>query len=143
MALLRKARECALQMLYQWDIGRADPARIEATFWKATRGSGETRRHANRLFEGAVADSALSDELIARHSESWRIERLAAIDRSILRLAVHELRRGEAAERIAINEALELTKKFSEPAATAFVNGVLDAIRKSLAEPKSESPVES
>lgn len=143
MALLRKARECALQMLYQWEIGRGDPVEVETGFWKTTRGSGETRRHANRLFEGAVGDSTLADELIARHSESWRLERLAAIDRNILRLAVHELRRGEATERIVINEALELTKKFSEPSATAFVNGVLDAIRKSLAEPKDESQVES
>lgn len=136
MGFLRKARECALQMLYQWELAHAEPSRIEATFWKATRGSSEQRFLANKLFEGAAADASVTDELIARHAENWRLERLAAIDRNILRLAVHELRRGEAPEKVVINEALELAKKYSEPDAVGFLNGVLDAIRKSLAAAK-------
>jgi N utilization substance protein B len=137
MALFRKARECALQMLYQWEFSRAEPARVEAAFWKTTRGSNETRFLANQLFEGAAAESAATDELIAKHSENWRLDRMAAIDRNILRLAAHELRRGQTPEKVVINEALELTKKFSEPDAVGFINAVLDAIRKSLAEPKN------
>lgn len=136
MGFLRKTRECALQMLYQWELAHAEPGRIEATFWKATRGSSEQRFLANKLFEGTAADAAAIDELIARHTEHWRIERLAAIDRNILRLAVHELRRGETPEKVVINEALELAKKYSEPDAVGFLNGVLDAIRKSLAAAK-------
>ncbi len=136
MAYLRKARECALQMLYQWDLAHAEPAVIQSSFWKTTRGSSETRFLANQLFQGAAGDSAVADQLIARHSENWRLERMAAIDRSILRLAVHELRRGETPEKVIINEALELTKKFSEPEAVGFVNAILDAIRKALAQPK-------
>ena len=136
MSFLRKARECALQMLYQWDLAHAEPIRIEATFWKTTRGNSEQRFLANKLFEGAAADSPVTDELIARHAENWRLDRLAAIDRNILRLSVHELRRGEAPEKVVINEALELAKKYSEPDAVGFINAVLDAIRKSLAAPK-------
>jgi transcription antitermination protein NusB len=136
MGFLRKARECALQMLYQWELAHAEPSRIEATFWKATRGSSEQRFLANKLFEGAAADAPVTDELITRHAENWRLDRLAAIDRNILRLAVHELRRGEAPEKVVINEALELAKKYSEPDVVGFLNGVLDAIRKSLAAPK-------
>lgn len=129
----RKAREYALQMLFQWELARAEPARIESTFWKAARASAGTRQLANALFEGAAADSGAADELIARHAEHWRLERIAAIDRSILRLAVHELRRGNTPPKVVISEALELAKKFSEAGAGAFVNGVLDAIYKSLA----------
>jgi N utilization substance protein B len=137
MGFIRKARECALQMLYQWELAHAEPARVEATFWKATRGSSEQRFLANKLFEGAAADAPATDELIARHAENWRLDRLAAIDRNILRLAVHELRRGEAPEKVVINEALELAKKYSEPDVVGFLNGVLDAIRKSLAAAKN------
>ncbi|MDE3137301.1 MAG: transcription antitermination factor NusB [Acidobacteriota bacterium] len=136
MGFLRKARECALQMLYQWELAHAEPSRIEAMFWKATRGSSEQRFLANKLFEGAAADAPVTDELITRHAENWRLDRLAAIDRNILRLAVHELRRGEAPEKVVINEALELAKKYSEPDVVGFLNGVLDAIRKSLAAAK-------
>jgi N utilization substance protein B len=136
MGFLRKARECALQMLYQWELAHAEPSRIEATFWKATRGSSEQRFLANKLFEGAAVDAPTTDELIARHAENWRVERLAAIDRNILRLAVHELRRGQTPEKVVINEALELAKKYSEPDAVGFLNGVLDAIRKALAAAK-------
>ena len=139
MAFLRKARECALQMLYQWDMAQAQPIHIESMFWKATRGNSEQRFLANKLFEGAAADAPVTDELIARHAENWRFERLAAIDRNILRLSVHELRRGETPERVVINEALELAKKYSEPDAVGFINGVLDAIRKSLATAKDAS----
>jgi N utilization substance protein B len=136
MGFLRKARECALQMLYQWELAHAEPAYIEATFWKTTRGSSEQRFLSNKLFEGAAADAAATDELISRHAENWRLDRMAAIDRNILRLAVHELRRGETPEKVVINEALELAKKYSEPDVVGFLNGVLDAIRKSLATAK-------
>jgi N utilization substance protein B len=139
MTFFRKARECALQMLYQWELAHAEPIRIESMFWKATRGSSEQRFMANKLFEGAAADAPVTDELIARHAENWRFERLAAIDRNILRLSVHELRRGETPEKVVINEALELAKKYSEPDAVGFINGVLDAIRKSLATAKDAS----
>ncbi len=130
MSLRRKAREYALQMLFQWEIGRQQPARVEAGFWKNARAEKTTRTFANQLFEGAVTEAAALDELIAQHSEHWRLERMAAIDRAILRLAVAELRAGATPVKVVINEAVELAKKFSTEEAAPFINGILDAVRK-------------
>lgn len=123
-------------MLYQWDLTGAEPARVEVSFWKSTRGSPETKRIANQLFEGSTAGCPEADRLIALHAENWRMERIAAIDRNIMRLAVHELLGGKNPAAVVINEALELTRKFSEPAAGPFVNAILDAIRKSVETPR-------
>ena len=131
MPLRRKAREYALQMLFQWEIGRQAPALVEAGFWKNARAEKTTRAFANQLFEGAVAESAAVDELITRHSTNWRLDRMAAIDRAVLRLAVAELRSGTSPPKVVINEALELAKKFSSEEAGPFINGILDAIHKS------------
>jgi len=131
MPLRRKAREFALQMLFQWEIGRQAPALVEAGFWKNARAEKTTRAFANQLFEGAVAESAAVDELITRHSTNWRLDRMAAIDRAVLRLAVAELRSGTSPPKVVINEALELAKKFSSEEAAPFINGILDAIYKS------------
>lgn len=131
MPLRRKAREYALQMLFQWEIGRQAPALVEAGFWKNARAEKTTRAFANQLFEGAVAESAAVDELITRHATNWRLDRMAAIDRAVLRLAVAELRSGTSPPKVVINEALELAKKFSSEEAAPFINGILDAIYKS------------
>jgi transcription antitermination protein NusB len=131
MTLRRKSREFALQMLFEWDMTRQDPARVERLFWRTARAADSTRKFANQLFEGAVAEIASLDALAAKLSENWRPERLAAIDRSILRLAMHEMRSGTPAK-VAITEALELAKKFSSAEAPAFLNGILNAALKSL-----------
>jgi transcription antitermination protein NusB len=131
MSLRRKAREFAVQMLFQWEMRGEEPAAIEAGFWRAARAEKSTRTFANQLFEGAVAHSASTDELLARHSQNWRLDRMAAMDRNILRLAVYELHARTAPPKVAINEALELAKKFSSAEAAAFINGILDAIHKS------------
>ena len=131
MALRRKSREYALQMLFQWELGGQEPPRIALGFWKNARATPATREFANQLFEGAAAQSAPLDELLTRHSEHWRLERMAAIDRAILRLAAYELRAGTAPPKVVINEAVELAKKFSSAEAAAFVNGILDAILQS------------
>jgi len=136
MALRHKARECALQMLYQWEMTGVEPARVEASFWKTARGAPDTKSFANKLLEGTVAGSAEADRLIAQHAQNWRVERLAAIDRNILRLAVYELLAGEEPAKVVINEAIELVRTYSESAAGPFVNGILDAIRKSLPAPE-------
>lgn len=130
MALRHKAREFALQMLFQWEMGRQEPASIEAGFWKNARAEKNTRAFANQLFEGAVAHSAGMDELVRRHAENWRLERMAAIDRAILRLASYELRTGQTPPKVVINEAVELAKRFSSAEAAPFINGILDAIHK-------------
>ena len=132
MTLRRKSREFALQMLFELDMTRQDPARVEKLFWKSARASESTRKFADQLFEGAVAQAATIDQLVEKLAENWRLDRLAAVDRSILRLAIFELRFGTAPPKVVIDEALELAKKFSSAESPAFLNGILDAALKSL-----------
>ncbi len=122
-----------MQMLFQWDMSEQEPAELEAKFWRAAKATESTRAFANRLFEGAVQDTAAIDELIVKQAENWRLERLAVIDRAILRLAIYELRTTDTPPKVILNEAVDLAKKFSSEEAGSFVNGILDAVRKSLA----------
>ena len=131
MSLRTKAREFAMQMLFQWDMSQQEPTKLEAKFWRAAKAADETRAFANRLFEGAAKDVASLDAMIVKHAENWRFERLAAIDRAILRLAMHELRSADTPPKVVLNEAIELAKKFSSEDSGKFVNGILDAFRKS------------
>src|SRR5262245_11814211 len=121
-----------MQMLFQWDMSQQEPSKLETTFWKAAKGAQEVRSFANQLFEGAGHDAANLDELISKHASNWRPERISAIDRAILRLALHELRATDTPPKIVINEAIELAKKFSSDDARGFVNGILDTYRKTL-----------
>ena len=133
MTLRRKSREFALQMLFEWDMTRQETTRVEKLFWKSARAAKSTRDFANELFEGAVAQAGAIDAMVGKLAENWRLDRLAAIDRNILRLAIYEMRAGTAPPKVIIDEALELAKKFSSAEAPAFLNGVLDAALKSLA----------
>ncbi len=121
-----------MQMLFQWEMSPQEPAKLEAKFWKAAKAADATRDFANRLFEGAAKQAEELDGLIGKHCENWRFERLAAIDRAILRLATHELLALETPPKVILNEAVELAKKFSSEEAGGFVNGILDSIHKSL-----------
>lgn len=132
MSLRTKAREFAMQMLFQWDMSQQDPAKLEAKFWKSARAADKTREFANQLFEGTAKEIASLDEIIGKHCENWRFERLAAIDRAILRLAIHEMNSTDTPPKVVLNEAVELAKKFSSEESGAFVNGVLDSVHKSL-----------
>lgn len=134
MTLRRKSREYALQMLFQWDIGKQDPSRIEEGFWRNARAQKSTRDFANQLFENAAAHVAELDPIISTHAQNWRIERISAIDRAILRLAISELRTRGTPPKVVLNEAVELAKKFSSEEAAPFINGILDAAMKSFGE---------
>ena len=131
MSLRSKSREFAMQMLFQWDMSQQDPVKLEAKFWRAAKAADGTRAFANRLFEGATKDVVALDAMIVKHCENWRFERLAAIDRAILRLAMYELRDNDTPAKVVLNEAIELAKKFSSEDSGKFVNGILDAFRKS------------
>jgi transcription antitermination protein NusB len=137
MTLRRKSREFALQMLFQWDMNHQEPKQLEKSFWKSARAEDTTRKFANQLFEDAVALAPEIDALVGKLSENWQLERLAVVDRGILRLAIAELRLGTAPPKVVIDEALELAKKFSSPESPSFLNGILDAAYKNL-EPKQE-----
>lgn len=121
-----------MQMLFQWDMSQQDFTKLEAKFWKSAKAADKTRAFASKLFEGTAREVAVLDEIIVKHSANWRFERLAAIDRAILRLAIHELRGAETPPKVILNEAVEMAKKFSSEEASAFVNGILDSVHKSL-----------
>jgi N utilization substance protein B len=125
-----------MQMLFQWDMSQQDPSKLEAKFWRAAKAADTTRAFANQLFEGVTREIVLLDEIIIKHADNWRFERLAAIDRAILRLAIHELRATDTPPKVVLNEAIELAKKFSSEESGPFVNGILDAFRKTMAAPQ-------
>ena len=138
MASRRKARECALQMLFQWDLGKDAPEAVENLFWSNTRWLDDAtlRSFANELFHGTVSAVEELDRVIQNHAEHWRLERMPAVDRNVLRLAVYELTlHKQAPPIVVINEALEIARKFSSEESVLFINGVLDSIRKEIGTP--------
>ena len=130
--LRKKSREFAMQMLFQWDMSQQEPTKLEAKFWRSAKAADSTRDFANKLFEGAVKNVGALDALIVEHSANWRLERMALIDRAVLRLAIFELRARETPSKVVLNEAVDLAKKFSSEQSGAFVNGILDAVSKAL-----------
>jgi N utilization substance protein B len=148
----RRAREAALQILYQWEIGKIDAERAARTFfdlqWADPQAPpGELRAFATGLALDTVERLAEIDALIADTSERWRPERMPVVDRLVLRLAVCELLRdADTPHPVVINEALELARTFSTEESVKFVNGMLDGIRKRIerdgpaaGSPKSEA----
>jgi N utilization substance protein B len=138
-----RAREAALQILYQWDVGRGDVDRAAETFftlqWPNTDPPSEQlRTFASGLAHDTVARLAEVDALIAETAANWRPERMAVLDRLILRMAACELMRDKATPpAVVINEALELARTFSTEESVKFINGMLDAIRKKIEKVKS------
>lgn len=130
-----KAREQALQVLFQWDA-RKNTAResIEAFYGSLSSEDGEAATNRDAFLEtlvtGTVAGIAEIDDEITRHAEHWRIERMPAVDRNILRLAVFELLHTDTPAPVLIDEAIELARRFSGKESVQFVNGVLDAVRR-------------
>jgi N utilization substance protein B len=134
MGTRRKSREMVLQMLFQADMGRQSAEDVRRSFWKE-RNSVETdvRGFAEDLFRVAIDRTAEIDGLIERHAEHWRMDRMAAVDRNILRAAVAELLGfRETPRAVIINEALEIARRFSSPESVQFINGVLDSVGKDL-----------
>lgn len=133
----RRAREAALQMLYQCDVGRAGAHESITSYW-ATRDEGrelegDLREFADGVVRGTLDRRDEIDRLIAAHAQNWRIERMTVIDRIVLRMAVYEmLAQPETPSKVIINEAIELARSYSGDEAVGFVNGVLDAVRKEL-----------
>jgi transcription antitermination protein NusB len=129
----RKSREFAMQMLYQWELGGNTPEQVGASFFQERKAGQEVQKFARELFRGAVDDVKKLDVLIREHAENWRLERMAAVDRSILRLAVYELLHcPETPPAAVIDEALEIARRFSGAGSVEFVNGILDSVLKSL-----------
>jgi len=133
MASRRKSRELALQMLFQCEQGKHAPEHVLATFLRVQKADPEALSFARELFEGTLADMSSLDRLIGGQAANWRLERMAAVDRNLLRLALYELlHHPETPAAVVIDEALEIARRFSGDESVDFVNGVLDGIRKSL-----------
>ncbi len=133
-----RAREAALQMLYQWEVGRLSMFEVRQTFWTHEQEgreplAAELRAFATSLADGVAGHVEELDPLIAGAAEHWRLERMNVMDRLILRLAVYEFRYEPGTPgKVIINEALELARSFSGDDAVRFINGILDGIRRTL-----------
>lgn len=136
-----RAREAALQILYQWDLGGAEIDRAVDTFFRLQWPDAEPPTEALEAFASDLARETVErlasiDSVIAETAERWRPERMAVIDRLILRMAICEMQRHGRADSappaVVINEALELARRFSTEESVKFVNGMLDAVRKKL-----------
>jgi len=133
MGSRRKARELALQMLFQWELGGHSPEHVISSFLHAQRIDVEVEAFARSLFEGTVSEVEALDRRVREQAEHWRLERMAAVDRNLLRVALYELLHcPETPPAVVINEALEIARRFSGKDSVEFINGVLDAIRKAL-----------
>ncbi|PYT32561.1 MAG: transcription antitermination factor NusB [Acidobacteria bacterium] len=135
MAARHRSREHALQILYQWDMRKQPVDESIATFYgslysEESAARPERDEFLEQLVRGTVEKSGEIDALISGHAEHWRIERMPAVDRNILRLAIYELRNTDTPPAVAIDEALELARRFSTEESVQFVNGVLDAVNK-------------
>jgi N utilization substance protein B len=127
----RRAREIALQMLYQMEVNPVDPPEALELLWRNLAASQSTKEFVNRIVEGVYGKREEIDKLIKKHSEHWRLDRMDWVDKSILRMGVFEILFCEdIPARVAMNEAVDLGKKFGAEESGAFINGILDKISK-------------
>ena len=145
-----RARQAALQMLYQWEVGRVSAHEVVRTYWPGRDAppspddehadavpdvvvDEDNRTWANALVAGTIARVAEADDLIGKHLKNWRIARVAVIDRLVMRMAIYELlTEPDTPAKVIINEAIELVRTFTGEEPVPLINGVLDAVRKTL-----------
>jgi len=134
MSSRRKAREAAVQVLYQLEVSALEPAAALELFWSnLAQGGREDREFTERLVHGVRESAVEIDEKIRQVSKHWRLERMARVDRNVIRLATYELMKlPEVPARVTLNEAIELAKRFGDEDSPAFVNGVLDRVAADL-----------
>ena len=131
MGARRKARELALQMLYQHDLSGNAPDAIIATFEDLQKSKPNTREFAVKIFEGTVRHLEQIDEMITAQADNWRLSRMAVVDRNIIRMSVYEfLHENDTPKLVIIDEAIEIAKKFGTQKSSQFINGILDGILK-------------
>jgi N utilization substance protein B len=138
-----KAREAALQMLFAADVVRPEPRALTSGYWSELGDDSDekTREFANDLVYGTLEKLDTIDDRIRTRAEHWRIERMAIVDRNVLRVAVYEFLFEDTPNTVVINEALEIARRFSTFEATQFINGILDAIKHDLeVESENDSP---
>lgn len=133
MGTRRKAREYALQMLFQWDITHDPIEQIAATFWENQDELAAVVEFARLLVTRTIEHAEEIDALIQRHAEHWRLDRMTTVDRNLLRMATQEfLYDQETPKTVVINEAIEIARRFSAQESPQFINGILDSVKKEL-----------
>ncbi|HEX8153447.1 MAG TPA: transcription antitermination factor NusB [Thermoanaerobaculia bacterium] len=131
MGARRKARELALQMLFQADMSGNQPDSIIATFEELQKSKPNTREFATRVFKGTLENMSKIDEMIQQQAENWRLSRMAAVDRNIIRMAIYEfLHEDDTPKLVIIDEAIEIAKKYGTQKSSQFINGILDGVLK-------------
>ena len=137
----RKSRELTLQMLFQLDMGRQDLEQVRQTFWNERTDLDEKiRGFSDDLFRIACERRDEIDQLIERNAEHWRMDRMATVDRNLLRTGVAEfLGFPKTPKPVVINEALEIARRYSTPESVHFINGVLDSVARELGAKKTKS----
>ncbi len=131
MGARRKARELALQMLFQYDIAGNPPDTICATFEDLQKSKPNTREFATKIFRGTVENLEKIDEMIQHQADNWRLSRMAVVDRNIIRMSIYEfLHETDTPKLVIIDEAIEIAKKFGTQKSSQFINGILDGILK-------------
>jgi N utilization substance protein B len=131
MRLETRARARALQAIYAWDLrGEKDLDRVSAQIFDDLLVAPDERRVANVLLRVLQEDGKSLDQQLAEVTTNWRLERLGVIERSVLRLAAAELKRGETPPRVVLREAIRLAERYGNPQSSRFVNGVLDALAR-------------
>jgi len=131
MGARRKARELALQMLYQFDLSANPPQQIVDTFEELQKSKPNTREFATKIFQGTIDNLEKIDEMIAAQADNWRLSRMAVVDRNIIRMSIYELlEESETPKLVIIDEAIEIGKKFGTQKSSQFINGILDGILK-------------
>ncbi|MFH2138885.1 MAG: transcription antitermination factor NusB [Candidatus Omnitrophota bacterium] len=134
-----KARECALQILYAVDIRNEETQKVKENYWLGNTEDIDVKQFSGGLVDGTMEHLTEIDKLISKHTDNWRIERMAVIDRNIIRMATYELLfMADIPPKVSINEAVELAKKFGDDESGRFVNGVLDKINKTECKDASE-----
>ena len=131
MGARRKARELALQMLYQHDVSGNAADTIISTFEDLQKSKPNTREFAVRVFKGTVENMGKIDDMIQAQADNWRLSRMAVVDRNIIRMSVYEfLHEDDTPKLVIIDEAIEIAKKFGTQKSSQFINGILDGILK-------------
>jgi N utilization substance protein B len=131
MGARRKARELALQMLFQHDMSGNQPDMIIDTFEELQKSKPNTREFATKIFRGTVDHLASIDEMIQAQAENWRLSRMAGVDRNIIRMSIYEfLHEDDTPKLVIIDEAIEIAKKYGTQKSSQFINGILDGILK-------------
>jgi len=129
----RRARERALQFLFEVDMSGARWEEVLPTFWSIHPSRPTVRSYADELIEGTLVHLARIDEQLANALDNWSLDRVAAVERNVLRVAAFEMiMRGDVPARVIINEAVEVAKKFADDSSGKFVNGVLDKLMRTV-----------